>query len=415
MDRRTFTTRVALGLVAASLAVRAQQPTKIARIGFLSLGRAPTGADPYYGALQQVFREHGYLEGQNLVIERRFADGKLERLPDLAAELARAGVDAIVVAGPAPIQAAHQATKTIPIVMAAGSSDPVAEGLAVSLARPGGNITGLTYAASSERFGKQPRTSEGQNDRLPALSADLVSLAPELIIVFSAPATRATMHATATIPIVMVAVGDPVLYGIVRSYTHPGGNVTGSSYLAHESTRKTLELLKEVAPRIASVAFLVNPTNEGAEPVIREMRATAKALGVRIHLLEVKTVVDFEPAFEAIRRSRTESLLLGPEPLVRLQRQAVGRFAADQRLPLAMVGSTRYLDAGGLLTYGPSFDQYSALTARYVDRILRGASPAQLPIEQPTKFELGVNLKNAKALGLTLPQSILVRADEVIR
>lgn len=261
----------------------------------------------------------------------------------------------------------------------------------------------------------EPRTSEGRNDRLPALAAEVVALAPDVIAVWSAPATRALMQATATIPIVMVSVGDPVAYGIVRSYTEPGGNVTGASFLVNESSRKTLELLKEVAPRIASVAVFINPTNEGAEPYLREIRAAGKMLGLRIHSVEVVAAKDFEAAFAAIRRERIEALLLAPEPLQRLHRVAVGRFAAEQRLPMALVGDPRFLDAGGLITYGPSVDQYPPLTARYIDRILRGADPAKLAIEQPAKFALGINLVSARALGLEISASLLARADQVIR
>jgi putative tryptophan/tyrosine transport system substrate-binding protein len=287
-------------------------------------------------------------------------------------------------------------------------TDPLYNSLRLELARLGW-IDGRTVTLL------ELRSSEGRNDRLPNLAAEVVQLAPELILVQSAPATRALMQATTTIPIVMIAVGDPVLYGIVRSYTEPGGNVTGTSYLINEASRKTLELLKEIAPRIASVATFTNPTNEGAESWIKEMQAAAKALGVRIHLLDVRTAADFEPGFAAIHRLGAESLLLPPEPLIRSQRAAIGRFAAEHRLPLAIVGAARFLDAGGLLTYGASFDQYPALTARYVDKILRGANPAKLAIAQPTKFDLGISLASAKALGLEVSASLLARADEVIR
>ena len=261
----------------------------------------------------------------------------------------------------------------------------------------------------------EPRTSEGKNDRLPTLAADVVGLVPDVIVVFSAPATRALMQITSTIPIIMVGVGDPVGYGLVRSYTEPGGNVTGTSYLVNELSSKTLELLKEAAPRITSVAVFVNPSNEGGGPILKAVLAAGNALGVRIHGMEVTTAADFEPAYAAIRQSGTESLLLSPDPLILSQRRVLGQFAADQRLPMAIAGPARFLDAGGLLTYGAPFQQFIALTARYIDQVLRGASPAKLPIEQPTKFEFGVNLKMAKALGLTIPQSLLLRADEVIQ
>lgn len=261
----------------------------------------------------------------------------------------------------------------------------------------------------------EPRTSEGRNNRLPELAAEVVALAPDVIAVWSAPATRALVQATTTIPLVMVGVGDPVAYGIVRSYTEPGGNVTGASYLANEYARKTLELLKEVAPRIVSVAVFTNPTNEGAAPYLREARAVGEKLGLRIHSLEVTAAKDLEAAFAAIQRERTESLLLPPEPLLRAHRVAVGRFAADHRLPMAVVGDPRFLDSGGILTYGPAVDQFPRLAARYIDRILRGANPAKLPIEQPAEFALGISLVSARALRLDVPASVLARATEVIR
>ena len=261
----------------------------------------------------------------------------------------------------------------------------------------------------------ETRTSEGRNEQLPSLAGEVVALAPDVIAVWSAPATRALMRATATIPIVMVGVGDPVAYGIVRSYTNPGGNITGASYLVNETGRKTLELLKQVAPRIASVAVFVNPSNEGAAPYLREIRAAGPLLALRIHAVEVVKAKDFEAAFAAIRRERTESVLLAPEPLQRVHRVAVGRFAAEHRLPMAVVGDPRFLDAGGLVTYGPSLDQYPALAARYIDKILRGADPGKLAIEQPAKFTLGISLVSAKALELEIPASVLARADEVVR
>ena len=261
----------------------------------------------------------------------------------------------------------------------------------------------------------EPRTSEGRNERLPALAAEVVALEPSVIGVWSAPATRALRQATAVIPIVMVGVGDPVAYGIVRSYTEPGGNVTGASYLVNEYGRKTLELLKEIAPRLASVAVFTNPTNEGAKSYLGEIQVAGRLLGLRIHSVEVSAAMDFEAAFAAIRRERTESLLLPPEALLRSHRSAVGRFAAEQRLPMAVVGDPRFLDAGGIISYGPSVDEFPSLAARYIDRILRGANPAKLAIEQPAQFALGISLASAKALGLDVPASMLARATEVIR
>ena len=260
-----------------------------------------------------------------------------------------------------------------------------------------------------------PRSSEGRSDRLPGLAADIVRDAPDVIVVQSAPATRALMKATTTIPVVMMGVGDPVSYGIVNSYTTPGGNVTGASYLVNESTLKTLELLKELVPKLASVANFVNPTNEASGPGLVHLRSAAQALRIRVDAVQVTTPADFDAAFASIASLKSESILLWPEALVRSQRARIGRFASEHRLPLAIVGSPVLLDAGGLLTYGPSSTQYPVLVARYVDRILRGAAPGGLPIEQPTKFELGLSLVSASMIGVEVPASIVARATEVIQ
>ncbi len=259
------------------------------------------------------------------------------------------------------------------------------------------------------------RTTEGKNDRLPAAAVELVAQGPDVILVQSAPATRALMQATKTIPIVMIGVGNPIEYGMVADYRKPGGNVTGASYLADESVRKTLQLLKEAAPRLRSVAMFSNPSNEAAAPMVKLMRADAEALGMQAQIVEVSTPGDFEAAFAAIRRANTESILLPPEPLIRNNRVAIADFAQAQKLPLAVVGSGRYLPASGLISYGPTTIQYAHLTASYIDRILKGAKPGDLPVEQPSRFELSINLKTAKALGLPIPQSLLLRADEVIQ
>ena len=259
------------------------------------------------------------------------------------------------------------------------------------------------------------RTTEGKNDRLPAVAVELVAQGPDVILVQSAPATRALMQATKTIPIVMIGVGNPVEYGMVPDYRKPGGNVTGASYLADESVRKTLQLLKEAAPRLRSVAVFSNPSNEAAAPMVKLMRADAEAIGMQAQIVEVSTQGDFEAAFAAIRRANTESILLPPEPLIRNNRVAIGDFAQAHKLPLAVVGSGRYLPASGLISYGPTTIQYAQLAASYIDRILKGAKPGDLPVEQPSRFELSINLKTAKALDLTIPQTLLLRADELIQ
>jgi len=259
------------------------------------------------------------------------------------------------------------------------------------------------------------RTTEGRNERLPSMAGELVAEGPDVILVQSVPATRALMQATKSIPVVMVGVGSPVELGLVADYRRPGGNVTGASYLADESARKLLQLLKEAAPRLRSVAVLANPTNDAAAAYVRQMRADAAALGMQAPIVDVAGPDDFEAAFAAIRRANAESIILPPEPLIRSKRGAIADFAQAHGLALAVVGSSRYLPAGGLISYGPTTAQYAQMAAGYVDRILRGAKPGDLPVEQPSRFELALNLKTARALGLTIPQALLQRADEVIR
>ncbi len=259
----------------------------------------------------------------------------------------------------------------------------------------------------------EPRTTEGANDRLPSVAAELVSQGPDLILVQSVPATRALILATKSIPIVMAGVGNPVELGIVASFAQPGGNVTGSSYLANEYAGKLLQFLKEAAPRLRSVAVFVNPSNEAAAFFVKQMRADALTSGCRRRSSKSRAGGDFEAAFVAIRSAKTQSILLPPEPLIRSNRDAIADFAQTHGLPLAAVGDSRQLPAGGLMAYGPARGAYAQLAARYVDQILKGAKPGAFPVEQPTRFHLVINLKAAKMLGLTIPQSLLLRADEV--
>ena len=258
----------------------------------------------------------------------------------------------------------------------------------------------------------EPRIAEGRNERLPTLAAELVAQNPDVIVVQSVPGTRALMQATKTIAIVMYAVGNPVEVGLVADFRNPGGNVTGLSILADETLRKLLQLLKEAAPRVRSVALFVNPTNEAVPPLLKVMRADTAGLGMRLQVIEVSTPGDFEPAFAAILRENTESIMLPPEPLILSKRDTIAEFAQRHGLLLALAAPRRLLPAGGLIAYGPTRDEYAQIAARYVDKILKGAKPADLPIQQPTKFELGINLKTAEALGLTIPQSLRLRADE---
>ena len=261
----------------------------------------------------------------------------------------------------------------------------------------------------------EPRTTLGDNTRLPSVAGELVAEGPDLILVQTVPATRALIQATKSIPIVMVGVGNPVELGVVASFVKPGGNVTGTSYLANEYAGKLLQLLKEAAPRLRSVAVFANPSNEAAAPLVKQMQADAVTFGIRVQIVEVSRLGDFEAAFAAIRNAKTESILLPPEPVIQSNREAIAGFAQTYGLPLANVGGSRGLPASGLIAYGPTRDEYAKLAARYVDRILKGAKPGDLPVEQPTRFVLTINLKAAKALGLTIPQSLLARADEVIQ
>jgi putative ABC transport system substrate-binding protein len=325
--RRTLTGFVLIfGLLAAPLATDAQQPLKIPRIGLL---RSGSPADPYVEAFRQGLRALGYVEGQNLIIEYRYAEGKLDRLSELAAELVRLKVDIIITSGEASIRAAKRTTRTIPIVMA-NSGDPVESGLVASLAQPGGNITGLS------------------------------ALSPEL-------------------------------------------------------SGKALELLKETFPKLSRVAVLWNPANAAKVLDFRESQVAAKALGVQLQSLEVRSPDDFDRAFGAAMRERAEALSVRADAVVTVvHRKRIVDLTAKNRLP-AIYELTEFVDAGGLMSYGPSVSDNFRRAATYVDKILKGAKPADLPVEQPTKFELVVNLKTAKALGLTMPQSILLRADQVLQ
>jgi len=260
----------------------------------------------------------------------------------------------------------------------------------------------------------QPRTTEGANERLPAAAAELVAQSPDLILVQSVPASRALIQSTKSIPIVMAGVGNPVEYGIVANYRNPGGNVTGSSFLANEYTSKLLQLLKEAAPRLQSVAFISNSSNETAAAFVKQLRADAITYGLQLQVVEVSGKGDFEAAFVAIRSAHTQSILLPPEALIQANREAIASFAQIHGLPLAVVGGRRTLPASGLIAYGPTRGEYQRLAARYVDQILKGAKPGDLPVEQPTRFHLVINLKTAKALGITIPHTLLQRADEVI-
>jgi ABC-type uncharacterized transport system substrate-binding protein len=307
--------------------VEAQQPVKVPRIGFLGASSASVLA-ARIEAFRQGLRDLGYVEGKNIVIEWRSAEGKLDRLPALAAELVRLKVDVIVTTGPAPTRPAKEATSTIPIVMAF-DNDPVGNGFVASLARPGGNITGLS------------------------------TLAPEI-------------------------------------------------------SGKQLELLKETVPRLSRVAVLGSSTTPGNAQALKETELAAGALGVKLQNLDVLGPKDIETAFRAAGKERADAVLVLSASVLNSHRTEIAKLAAKSRLP-AIYPFPEYVEAGGLMAYGPSVTDLFRRAATYVDKILKGTKPADLPVEQPTKFEFIINLKSAKQIGLTIPPNVLVRADRVIK
>jgi len=316
---------LALGLVLAPLAVEAQPAGKVWRIGLL-MSPSVSSERARIEAFRQGLGDLGYAEGRNITIEYRYADGNAERLPTLAAELVRLNVDLIVTAGDFGIRAAKEATTTIPIVVAL-AGDLVGPGYVASLARPGGNITGLTTG--------------------------------------------------------------PVL------------------------SQKRLELLKTAFPQIARVALFWNPNNTVNVTNLKETEAAAQALGVRVLALEVRRAEDLEGAFQRALRDRADAMLSIGDTVLVFHRRRIVDFAGKNRLP-AMYSLPEYMEDGGLMMYGPNVADIYRRAATFVDKILKGAKPANLPVEQPTKFELVINMKTAKALGLKIPPSVLGRADQVI-
>ena len=302
----------------------AQQPTHVHRIGWLSAG----GRDPYEEVFLEGMRALGYVEGQNLVLEYRGA--------------------------------------------------------------------------------------EGQYERLPALAAELVQLKVDVLLVVNTPAALAAKDATTTIPIVMAGVGDPVGSGLVASLARPGGNVTGLIALSTDLTGKQLEFLKDVLPTVSRVALLWNPANPAHALMVREADVAARALGVQLHRVEAGGPDAFDRAFAAMTSAHAGALLVMGDGMFFQHRRRLAELAATSRLP-TMHNIRPFVEAGGLMAYGPSPLDTRRGAATYVDKILKGAKPADLPVEQPTKFELVINLKTAQALGLTLSPAFLFRADEVIK
>jgi putative tryptophan/tyrosine transport system substrate-binding protein len=314
-----------LSLLAVPPIATAQPQGKVYRIGFLGTNPPPAA---WWDAFLDGLRERGYSEGRNLVFERRFSEGKAERFPEVAAELVRLRVDCIIV----------------------------------------------------------PTT----------------------------PAALAAKHATQTIPIVIPTAIDPVGAGLVASLARPGGNITGLSTLAPELSGKRLGLLQEVVPRMARVAVLWNAANPANASVWHETQAAAGALGLRLHAQDVQSPQDFEGAFAHTAQAHPDALLVLQDSLMTMHRQHIVEFATRQHLPSVFFTREWVVD-GGLMSYGPSFPDLYRRAATYVDKILKGANPAALPVEQATKFELVLNLKTAQALGLTIPPRVLFQADEVIK
>ena len=315
-------------LAALPFVADAQPAATATKIAFLSASSAKTGTAGVE-AFRQGLRKLGYVEGRNILVEYRWADGRFDRLPALAAEMIRLGVSVIVANNTPAALAAKKATSTIPIILVT-SGDPVGSGLVASLARPGGNVTGL-------------------------------SLTPTLAI---------------------------------------GG--------------KQLELLKEAFPTVTHVAVLSNPANPPTAELLKHVELTARSLGVRLRVVQVREQKEFGDAFATMKNERIPAFLVIADPLTADNRDRIVSFAAANRLP-ATYPYRLFVDAGGLISYGADLSDLHRRAATYVDRVLKGAKPAELPIEQPTKFELVVNLKTAKALGLTIPPSLLLRADHVVQ
>jgi ABC-type uncharacterized transport system substrate-binding protein len=258
------------------------------------------------------------------------------------------------------------------------------------------------------------RFANGDYARVPQLAADLVQLKVDVIVSDTTFATQAAKHATSTIPIVMTLVADPVGSGVVANLPHPGGNATGLSIMLAELSAKRLQLLKEAIPRLTRVAVLWNPATPYHRKAVEDLKAVAPSLTIELSFVDVRTPEQFDPAFSAVSRAHAQALYVVDAPLFFTHRTTLLKLASKARLPV-ISGERQYADEGGLMSYGANYADQMRRSAGYVDRILKGANPGDLPIEQPTKFELVVNLKTAKTLGITIPESILLRADEVIR
>src|SRR3989442_5065234 len=305
----------------------------------------------------------------------------------------------------APLVAETHRSTTIPRIGLLGdvtSGEPLRVGL-----RDLGYVEGKSIAF-------EERSSQGRNERFSGLASELVRLNVNIIVTWGTPATLAAKQATTTIPIVIAGVGDPVRSGLVSSLAHPGGNVTGLTVLGPGLAAKRLELLKEAVPNMSRVAFLWNPANPDQKLSFDEVQAGARTLGVTLQSVEARSGEELERAFAMLKQSRPSALLMTADGVHQRYIGRIVAFTSETRLP-AMYQLKEAVDRGGLMSYGASLPDLGRRAAHYVDKILKGAKPEDLPVEQPTKFELVINLKTAKALGLTIPQTVLVRADEIIQ
>jgi putative ABC transport system substrate-binding protein len=311
------------------------------------------------------------------------------------------------------VAAAHatwaQPARTVRIGWISGGSPPT---FATRVAAFRRGLRDLGYA--DDRLGIDERWGEGREELLPKLAVELVRLRPSVLVAVGTPATLAAKHATDSIPIVMVAVGDPVGSGIVASLARPGGNITGLSNLAADLSGKLLGLLQEAVPGLSRVAVLQNPGNPVHAVYWSETQVAAERLALRVHAVEARRPEDFDAAFATVARLQAGALLVLPDPLPLIHRARIVELALRSRLP-TMFAMRDYADAGGLMSYGPNTPDLYRRAATYVDKILKGARPAELPVEQPTTFDLVINLRTGKALGLAIPPSLLIRADQVIQ
>ena len=307
--------------------------------------------------------------------------------------------------------AAAQSPEKAPKVgyISSGSSDPV------GLRRFEAFRQGLRELGYVERQSivLEPRWAETEYDRIPALAADLVRLKVDVIVTGGGLETRVVQQATRTIPIVMSVVNDPVGSGLVASLARPGGNVTGLTIMGPDLAGKQLQLLKEVVPKLSRVALLTNPENPASARFLREVETAARALGLQLQTLEARNSREIDSAFSAMTGERAGALLILPEGVFLTQRSQIAKLAATRRLP-SIYGTPEYAEAGGLMAYSANRLDNMRRAATFVDKILKGAKPADLPVEQPAKFELAINLRTAKAIGLTVPPSLLQRADQII-